>query len=133
MSRFALFASVSRSLLIVCISSSVAGPVGIQRRVVVGTKQQTTLIYNCPYLPGVLSAALEGPINESPHSYLYCPTCITHIKNELSNKLALSKYAMPVLHCVLFHTSPAKSNVISAHSRSDYLVLDAPLQSLLKY
>lgn len=61
-----------------------------------------------------------------PHMYS------TH-QNEISNKLAPSKYAIPVLHCVLFHTSPAKSKVVSARSRSDYLVLDAPLQSLLKY
>lgn len=56
------------------------------------------------------------------------PLCVynTHPK-QISNKLALSKYATPVLHTVLLHTSPAKSKVVSACSRSaHYSSLNTP-------
>ncbi len=81
----------------VCVSSVVS----IQWRVIVGTKQQTILIYNRPYLQGVLDAALLGPINERP-TLVSVPLCVynTHPK-QISNKLVLSKYATPVCfpHC----------------------------------
>jgi len=97
-SSFALFALVSRSLLIVCVSSSIAVPVvSIQLRVNVGTKQHSSTTVLISQESSVLH-------KQNPSMKVHIRICTApHVnkhQKDLSNKLVLSKYAIRLFSTV---------------------------------